>query len=63
MDNFLSIYLKVQNVSHDEVVVFWPILSIICMHTWQRKKMKYKYTFVCGYEWIQKGVCTSIIVD
>lgn len=20
------------------------------MHTWQRKKMKYKYTFVCEYK-------------
>lgn len=31
MSNFLFIYFKVQNVSPDEILFFWPVLSIICM--------------------------------
>lgn len=56
MNHFLSIYLKVQNVSHDEIVVFWPILTLsVCTHG-RGKIMKYKCTFMCGYEWMQKVV-------
>lgn len=42
MNYFLSTYLKVQHVSCNEIVVFWPILSIIYIHTLHRQKMMYK---------------------
>lgn len=54
MNNFLSTYLKVQNVSCNEIVVFWPILSIIYIYTLHRQKMMYKKIV-----WIWEGVCSS----
>lgn len=54
MTYFLSTYLKVQNVSFNEIVVFWPILSLICIHTLHRQKMMYK-----NFLWIWEGVCSS----